>query len=201
MIADAKDPEEWLVVSPYLIPGERFFDSVERYSGAGAEVKLLTSSLGSTDQPWVYSHYAKYRRKLMKLGAELHEFRPDARPGIRNFSDTPPNAGKKVSLHMKAGVGDRERCFIGSLNLDPRSIEINTENGLLIDSPELDGELAEHIESVQSEENVWRVLPAESGKPMRWRSRGKDSMFSPAPNLRKGIGRWFYRILPIESQL
>ncbi|MGB5709034.1 MAG: phospholipase D-like domain-containing protein, partial [Arenicellales bacterium] len=46
----------------------------------------------------------------------------------------------KLTLHTKGLIVDRRKIFVGSLNLDPRSIDINTEMGLLIDSPEL-GEL------------------------------------------------------------
>lgn len=200
-MGSANNPVEWLAVSPYLIPGKRLFESIERYSGGGGEVKMLTSSLGSTDQPWVYSHYAKHRRKLTKNGAELSEFRPDATDTIRSFTDTPPNSGKKVSLHMKTAVGNRERCFIGSLNLDPRSIDINTENGLFIESPTLASELAEYIDMIMSEENVWRVVRPDSGGKLSWRSRGKESAISPAPSLLKRVGSWFFLVLPIESQL
>ncbi|TXL07160.1 phospholipase, partial [Methylococcaceae bacterium CS1] len=42
-----------------------------------------------------------------------------------------------ASLHTKVIVVDRNTTFIGSFNLDPRSVDINTEVGLLIDSPEL----------------------------------------------------------------
>lgn len=40
-------------------------------------------------------------------------------------------------LHTKAIVFDHKDVFIGSLNLDPRSTDINTETGLYVESPEL----------------------------------------------------------------
>jgi adenylosuccinate synthase len=40
-------------------------------------------------------------------------------------------------LHGKTAVIDDERVFVGSMNLDGRSASLNTEIGLLIDSPEL----------------------------------------------------------------
>jgi phosphatidylserine/phosphatidylglycerophosphate/cardiolipin synthase-like enzyme len=39
-----------------------------------------------------------------------------------------------VGLHTKAMVIDRERAFIGSMNLDPRSEILNSEMGVIIDS-------------------------------------------------------------------
>jgi putative cardiolipin synthase len=51
--------------------------------------------------------------------------------------DTPPVRGGFVGLHTKAMVVDRERAFVGSMNLDPRSEIFNSEMGVIIDSPAL----------------------------------------------------------------
>jgi putative cardiolipin synthase len=42
-----------------------------------------------------------------------------------------------ASLHAKTFAVDRSRVFIGSFNFDPRSAHLNTEMGLVIDSPSL----------------------------------------------------------------
>jgi len=42
---------------------------------------------------------------------------------------------------------DREIVFIGSLNIDPRSVDVNTEMGILIESEMLAGALAERVDS------------------------------------------------------
>jgi putative cardiolipin synthase len=42
----------------------------------------------------------------------------------------------QASLHSKAFIFDREHIFIGSLNLDPRSIHENTEIGVVLTSPD-----------------------------------------------------------------
>ena len=49
----------------------------------------------------------------------------------------------KYSLHAKLFVIDRRALFVGSLNLDPRSVVQNTEIGLLIHSPALAQQVAE----------------------------------------------------------
>ena len=48
-------------------------------------------------------------------------------------------------MHTKGILIDRKQIFVGSLNLDPRSIDINTEMGLLIDSPDLAELLTENV--------------------------------------------------------
>ena len=51
-----------------------------------------------------------------------------------------------ASLHTKVFILDRETIFIGSLNLDPRSIDINTEMGIVFHSPEMAGEMARNLD-------------------------------------------------------
>ena len=55
----------------------------------------------------------------------------------RGKFDTPPVQSRAFGLHAKYMVIDRRFTFVGSLNLDPRSIYINTEMGMIIDSPKL----------------------------------------------------------------
>jgi putative cardiolipin synthase len=43
------------------------------------------------------------------------------------------------SLHAKYMVIDEQYVFIGSANIDPRSKNLNTEIGIMVDSKELAG--------------------------------------------------------------
>jgi putative cardiolipin synthase len=119
---------------------------------------------------------------------------------MRAVSDVPPVVGKFISQHTKTLVGDRQRCFIGSLNLDPRAIIINTENGLLIDSPGLAGELGDQIDEMSGPENAWRVLLDEDNH-LRWESSDGTVRSQPARSFGQRIGDFFFQFLPIESQL
>ena len=100
----------------------------------GVRVRLLTNSLASNDVPAVTGKYKNYREALLDTGAELYEFRahPEIQPGI---VDTAPVKAEFAGLHTKAIVVDRDTVFIGSMNLDPRSIELNTEMGMIVTTP------------------------------------------------------------------
>lgn len=95
-------------------------------------VRILTNSLASHDVPAVNSHYRPWRDDFIEAGAELFELRADAK--IQALVDVPPMAGKFVGLHSKAFVVDRELSFIGSMNFDPRSVNINSEGGVYVES-------------------------------------------------------------------
>jgi len=53
-----------------------------------------------------------------------------------------------ASLHGKVFLADGQRLFMGSFNLHPRSANLNSEMGLVIDSPTLTRELAQRTEGL-----------------------------------------------------
>jgi putative cardiolipin synthase len=115
-------------------------------------------------------------------------------------SDVPPVQAKFISLHIKAIVADKQRCFVGSLNLDPRAVEINTENGLYIESPGFCGLLAAKFETLMSPDNAWYVYLNEDNQ-LRWASRAGTVSIQPARSFMQRISDFFFRLMPIEKQL
>jgi putative cardiolipin synthase len=192
--------QELVMVTPYFIPVKGFLDDLSRLSSEGVGVSILTGSMGSNNHTIAHSHYKKYRRRILATGAELFEFRHDPSSAMRNLSDVPPVQSKFISLHVKALIGDRKRCFIGSLNLDPRAIEINTENGLYIESTGLAEDLADQFDVMMAPENAWRVY-LNSDDQLRWESASGLVSSQPARSFGQRIADFFYRLIPIESQL
>ena len=192
--------EELVFVSPYFIPLPGTIDDFRAAVDDGVRLKIVTGSLGSNNHTIAHSHYKKYRHAIIATGAELYEFRHDPSPAVRHQVDAGPDPAEFVSLHVKAMAGDRERCFIGSLNLDPRALVINTENGLYIDSPALCGALSEDFDDLMSPENAWRVDVDENGQ-LRWTSVEGVVHRQPARGTGQRVADFFYRLLPVESQL
>lgn len=192
--------EELIIATPYLIPVGNFLHNIKKLSSEGVKVKIITGSMGSNNHTAAHSHYKKYRRKILATGAELYEFRHDPSPEIRSIADVPPVESAFISLHIKALVGDKKRCFIGSLNLDPRALVINTENGLYIESPDLCEELTLQFEALMAPENAWRVVTDEKNR-LRWHSGSEIVSRQPARSVGQRIADFFFRLLPIEGQL
>jgi cardiolipin synthase C len=107
----------------------------------GVEVTIITNSLASTNHAVVHGGYAPHRRALLEAGVKLHEARPDS--VVSRFTDAP----LRLTLHAKATIIDRRLALIGSLNLDPRSTELNSEMGIFIDSPAIAGRLVDAIDA------------------------------------------------------
>lgn len=202
MISYIAEPteEELILVSPYLIPVDRSLSEIKQMDAGGVQVRLLTNSLASTNHTMVNSHYRKYRLRILESGSELHEFRAQPDDNIRALVDLGPEPARYISLHTKAIVSDRRKCFIGSLNFDPRAIVINAENGVLIESPELAAKLAIFLDDLMKPENAWRLSIDEDDK-IEWKSSDRVLSAQPARGFFQSIADFFGGFLPIESQL
>ena len=69
-------------------------------------------------------------------GIRLYELRRLS-PVVETRKNDGPSGSSSSSLHAKTFSVDRARIFIGSFHFDPRSAELNTELGFVIDSPAL----------------------------------------------------------------
>lgn len=192
--------KELMVVSPYLIPSRKALNNLQRLTSEGVEVKVMTGSMGANNHTAAHSHYKKYRHPLLNAGAFLFELRHDPSSQVREDTDVPLGRSKFICLHIKAMVGDRTRSFIGSLNFDPRAVDINTENGLLIESQPLSQELAAHLDELMGPANSWRVYHNEEGW-LRWSSDKGTVSKQPARSFGQRFADFFFRLLPIENQL
>jgi len=125
-------------VSPYFIPGRQGMAHIKEVLDRGVRLRIFTNSLASNDAILAHIGYARYRRRLLKLGVELYELNP-ALPFKRGrFGDF---GASRAQLHAKLAMVDRKTLFMGSMNLDNRSANLNTEVAIIVDSPELCGEV------------------------------------------------------------
>ncbi len=188
--------EELLITNAYIIPGQSGIDFVQGLSDRGVDVKILTNSLASHDVPAVNAHYKGWRDDFILAGADLYEARADA--AIQSLVDIPPVAGEFVGLHTKALVVDRDRVFIGSMNFDPRSVNINTESGAFIHSPGLADALAEIMYRDMHPDNAWQVLLDEAGKPY-WVNSEERLHRQPARRGSQRVMEKIFKMLPRDQ--
>lgn len=150
---------EVLITTPYLIPGEAGLERIRGSAARGVQATIVTNSLASTDEPMVHTGYRRYRIEMLKAGVQLYEISPVRGKGlIRGVLKGQP----AFRLHNKSAVFDSRSLFIGSLNLDPRSQQHNTEMGLIIRSPELARDVIEIVGLIRSEA-AYRVRLGDDG--------------------------------------
>jgi len=141
LLGDIGEPARCLdIVSPYFVPMADGSALLAEIARRGVRVRVLTNSLEATDVGAVHAGYAKRRKRLLRAGVKLYELERSA--GLRAG-----HGSSSASLHAKTFAVDDRRVFVGSVNLDPRSALLNTENGLLIDSPALARQISASFDS------------------------------------------------------
>lgn len=191
--------KEVFIATPYFIPGKDGVDYWRRIVAKGVRVTILTNSLASNNHTSVHSAYARYRRDIIEAGVELYETRVDE-------GKHPTYAGDKtydsMTLHVKGMAIDQRYTVSGSLNLDPRSIEINTEFGLFVDNAEMTTELVERLSGNLSS-TAYRVTLNDKDQ-LRWTSNinGLEVVENHEPQASWWLRfkAFMLRVLP-ESQL
>jgi len=184
-----------LIVSPYFVPGKdgvQFFGERRRN---GVNISVLTNSLAATDVWLVHAGYMKYRRPLLQEGVRLYELRPEAAGGKGPRRSGMTIGSSRASLHGKTFVFDRTSVFIGSVNLDPRSLEQNTEVGVLVQSPELAAEVGRLFDHWASPALAYEVTRTTGGR-LQWTGGYTNE---PEAGFWRPLGAKFFSHLPIDS--
>ncbi|HEY2588888.1 MAG TPA: phospholipase D family protein [Tepidisphaeraceae bacterium] len=201
VLARSPPRHELLVVNPYFIPQDHLVAALESARKRGIAVRVLTNSMASTDVVAVHAAYAKRREGLLAAGVALSELRPDAEARADLIAADCPRA--TLALHAKAMVLDRDRVFVGSLNLDPRSHRLNTEAGILAHSPELAAQVARALGVEFEPANAWR-LSLDQGHVVWSTSRGGATVTDrddPDASFWRRIKCGVAQLLPIENEL
>ena len=185
-------------ISPYYIPGDGGVQMIRDLVKKGVRVIIYTNSLASNNHVPVHAAYARYRKDVIQAGAELYEIRANAARELTYSEDGPEN----LTLHTKAIIIDQRIIFIGSLNLDPRSIVLNAEMGLLIDSEALVESLTKDSEK-SLKTTAYRVLVNDDGN-LEWHciidNQKVVETKEPLTSWWLRFKAWFMKIAP-ESQL
>ncbi len=189
---------ELVVVSAYYIPTVRLENHIEALEQRGVEVRILTNSLETNNHTTAHSAYQKHRRRILTTGAELHEIRADAKD--RHIYMQPPVDQRILGLHAKTLLIDDDQVFIGSTNLDPRSLRLNTEMGLWITSPGLNQALRQELGIDLKLQNAWR-LTLDEDRQVVWQSDDKTTTVQPSPSFFMRFENWLFGLLPIENEM
>ncbi len=199
--------KELIISSPYFVPDKSGMAFFKQLRARGVRVRVLTNSLSSTDVSLVHAGYARYRKALLRMGVELYEMN-------KNFSREEHDEAKKgglgrskASLHAKFFIMDRKTVFIGSLNLDARSVIQNTEIGVIFDSSVMAAQAADSFEQ-NTDKAAFRLelkTKADGSEQIFWHGRvdGKPQTLDvdPYTGFWKRVGIGFMQLLPIESQI
>ena len=159
--------------TPYLVLSDKAQELIAEMKKRhpALVIRVSTNSFASTDNLAAYS--ANYRLRntyIEQLQLEVHEFKPKPASLMQLFPQynlmagaRPACAGRRalpppfLSLHAKSLVVDDRLAFIGSYNLDPRSENLNTEAGVIVEDAAFARSLREEIDRDMRAENSWVI--------------------------------------------
>ena len=189
---------EVILISAYFIPTQELEAAVERAESRGVQIKILTNSLRSNNHTAAHASYRRHLMRLVHHGADLHELRAYGKDRSRHMKGAAAN--RSLALHAKALIIDRDKAFVGSCNLDARSLRINTEVGLLIESPQLNRRLRDAVELDFHPRNAWHVQKQFDGS-LRWVGDEQTLKVPPAVSGMQRLEDWIFTLLPIEGEM
>jgi hypothetical protein len=124
-------------------------------------------------EPTVHTGYSRYRKRMLQAGAKLYEIDPlpSERLVLAEMRGSPV-----LRIHTKAAVVDRRVVYLGSMNLDPRSVALNTEIGVIIESEALAADVLQLVEALMARQ-AWQVWLDADGE-LKWSSGEPDTLES-----------------------
>ena len=119
-LAISQTRERLWIATPYFIPGDALIMALRTMVYRGIDLRIFVP--GKSDSPIVQRASRAYYDELIQSGVAIYEY-----DGM---------------LHAKAFLFDDDVTMIGSANLDIRSVRLNFELSMLIESRQLGHELA-----------------------------------------------------------
>lgn len=184
--------KEVVVATPYLIPTKKALEIARTLVSRGVKISVLTNSLASNDVVLAQAAYSRMRKEILDTGVQIYELKGD--PAIAEGQ-----AVSSMSMHAKYILLDDDIVFIGSQNLDPRSLYINTELGVIIKSKELTSDLKRSFNQLILPENAWRVEQSDDG--FLWHSSDGVLKKEPARNAWQQFQHSLMKLIPVSDQL
>jgi cardiolipin synthase C len=198
--------EELMLFSPYFIPGESGLAGLREARKFGIAVRVITNSLGATDEPQASLAYERYRVPLLQMGVELYEV--SSMQVRRDEATSRVFGASRAQLHAKLALIDRRAVLLGSMNLDQRSATTNTEMVLLIRSPELAREILTWFNSKERADvrGSYQVRLKPDGRSLQWvallgEGRSETLDEDPEFNLWERLRLWLISLFVPESLL
>ncbi|WP_201615939.1 phospholipase D family protein [Psychrobacter urativorans] len=171
------------IISSYFVPTKDGVNTLVQLADAGIEIKILTNSFDATDVTAVHSGYSQWRPKMLRAGIKIYELKSTASEEKRENKLWKARSQSSTSLHAKTFAIDDHQVFVGSYNVDPRSANINTEMGVIIN----DDELARQLHEALSDDllnQAYEVKLTDNGK-LQWHTleKGEKVIYDSEPRV------------------
>lgn len=184
-----------VIVSPYFVPTQDGTDELVKAAQSGMDITIVTNSLASNDVFAVHGWYAKYRQQLVEGGIELWETK-----NVNDLNSKWSLSGSNTSLHAKVMLFDEKKMYVGSMNMDPRSVALNTEMGVVVENePYIRQSHQKLMNSLY--QNAYQVVVIDEDVQWKDHVSGEILTSEPDASIWLRFSSWMAGILPIEDQL
>ena len=191
--------EDLFISTPYFVLTKEDIEWFGNLRARGVEVTVITNSLASNNHTTVHSKYGPTRKRLLEMGVKLYEQRAVM---DRPVDEKVEKEDVLSTLHAKAFAVDRRSLFIGSFNWNQRSVNRDTESGVIIHSPAMAAEFVDGL-NAWIPEATFRLSLDESNNIL-WTivENGQEVSVSKEPQTSawQRFTAWFLRIAP-RSQM
>ncbi len=147
--------------TPYIICNQMMYDTLAEAAANVQASSIMTNSAANNGNPFGASDYSDNRDKILSLGMDVWEYEGG------------------YSYHGKSLIIDDDISVVGSFNIDMRSVYLDTELMLVINSREINGKLSEEMhyyeksarQALENGEyiNMYNVKPVELSDKRRKR--------------------------------
>jgi putative cardiolipin synthase len=175
--------ERVVIQSPYLVLSDGALQLFRQLAARGVRVRISTNSLASTDNIPAFSGYRNQRSKLLDMGLQIYEYRPEpeAQRELMRGSSAAQGRAPVFALHAKTLVVDGRIVYIGTFNFDPRSENLNTEVGVIIHDERLARAVEAAIEIDMRPGNSWNAASDDPDQHVSLAKRSKTRFWQMMP--------------------
>ena len=131
MAADMHEGSDILLQTPYLVCSNEMYETLQMASSTARQLDVLINAAEGGSNPVAGVDYLNYRENVLSTGVNVYEY----------LGDYP--------FHSKLLLVDDEISYVGSCNSDIRSVYLDTELMLRVESPEMNRLLKEEATRYQ----------------------------------------------------
>lgn len=139
MVEEMERKDDVLIQTPYIICSKEMYQDLTGLNADHPKVEVMINAVEKGSNPFGCTDYLNEKKNVQKTGSSIYEYLGDQ------------------ALHTKTILAGKNISIVGSCNLDMRSIYLDTEMMLIIDSPELNEMLRSQIEELAKKSR--KVLP------------------------------------------
>ncbi len=125
-----------LMITPYIICSKDMYRDMEALSESGVRLSIIINAVESGANPFGCTDYLNQKDQILDVSTEVCEYWGDQ------------------SLHTKTVLLGEHTSIVGSCNIDMRSVYLDTELMLVIESSQITKELREYAKEMKSKSKI-----------------------------------------------